>query len=302
MSIVISYAHEDSQFVHRLAANLFKSRVPVWVDRWELKVGDSLLRRIEGAIQEADALIVVLSKASVQSEWCRKELTAGLLAELEAKSVFVLPIVIEDCNIPLFLKDKLYADFRKDKNKALRDLLEATARFTSDTLYREKTSKMNTDYGLYTLVRPDAVEINLTLLDMPVDQPYSVITEICIIVNQAVAKRYNEFAKHGFDWFQRKAVLAMVTDAVENKKAGFHYLEDSFPKTMGFTIVDSKRGVRLDVTVQSRRLGEDTGKDIAVDWGLSLKRYVERLLREKEHMPAEAQAKLAFLIESVPWG
>ena len=301
MSIVISYAHEDSDFVDTLAANLFKNRIPVWVDRWELKIGDSILRKIESAIQDADALLVVLSKASVESEWCKKELTAGLVRELEAKSVFVLPIVVDDCDIPLFLKDKLYADFRKDKDKALKDVLEATARFTSDTLYRGTTPKMNTDYGLYYSVSSDAVEINLTLLDMPVDQPYSVITEISIKGNQAIAKRYNEFAKHGFDWFQREAILATVMDGIENKKAGFHYLEDSFPKSLEFTIVDSKRGVRLDVAVRSRRLGEDNGKDIVVDWGSSFKRYVERLLREKERMPAESKAKLAALLSSVPW-
>lgn len=141
MSIVISYAHEDSAFVDVLAANLFKNRVPVWVDRWELKVGDSILRKIESAIQEADALLVVLSKAAVESEWCKKELTAGLVRELEAKSVFVLPVVVDDCDIPLFLKDKLYADFRKDKDKALHDVLEATAKFTSDTLYRGTTPR-----------------------------------------------------------------------------------------------------------------------------------------------------------------
>jgi len=301
MSIVISYAHEDSEFVDNLAGNLFKNRVHVWVDRWELKVGDSILRKIESAIQDADALLVVLSKASVESEWCKKELTAGLVLELEAKSVFVLPIVVDDCDIPLFLKDKLYADFRKDKDKAFKDVLEATARFTSDTLYRGITPKMNTDYGLYYSVSPDTVEISLTLLDMPVDQPYSVITEVFIRGNQVLVKRYNEFAKHGFDWFQREAILATVMDGIENKKAGFHYLDDSFPKSLEFTIVDSKRGVRLDVAVQSRRLGEDNGKDIAVDWGLSFKRYVERLLREKERMPAESKAKLAALLISVPW-
>jgi hypothetical protein len=298
MSIVISYAHEDSDFVDNLAGNLFKNRVHVWLDRWELKVGDSILRKIESAIRDADALLVVLSKASVESEWCKKELTAGLVRELEAKSVFVLPIVVDDCDIPLFLKDKLHADFRKDKDKALKDILEATARFTSDTLYRGTTPKMNTDYGLYCSVSSDAVEINLTLLDMPVDQPYSVITEISVKGNQAVAKRYNEFAKHGFDWFQREVILAMVLEAVGKNKAGFHYLENSSPESVEFTIVDSKRGVRLDVLVQSRRLGEDTGKDIVVDWGLSFNRYVERLLRERDRMPAESKAKLATLLGS----
>lgn len=302
MSIVISYAHEDSDFVDNLAANLFKNRVPVWVDRWELRVGDSILRKIETAIQDADALLVVLSKASVESEWCKTELTAGLIRQLEEKSVFVLPIVVDDCDIPLFLKDKLYADFRKDRDKAFKDVLEATARFTSDTLYRRTTPKMNTDYGLYCSVTSNAVEINLTLLDMPLDQPYSVITEISIRGNQALARRYNEFAKHGFDWFQRQAILATVMDAVEKRKIGYHYLEDSSPKSMEFAIVDPKRGVQLDVVVRSRRLGEDTGKDIAVDWGLSFRRYVERLLREKERMPAESKKKLLALLGSVPWG
>lgn len=301
MSIVISYAHEDNDFVDHLAANLFKNRVPVWVDRWELKVGDSLLGKIQSAIQDADALIVVLSKASVASEWCKKELTSGLVRELEAKSVFVLPIVVDDCDIPLFLKDKLYADFRKDRDKALQDLLAATARFTSDTLYRGTGPTMNTDYGLYSFVTTDKVEINLTLLDMPQDQPYSVITEISVTGNQTVAKRFIEFAKHGFDWFQKQVILSMVLDAVEDKKAGFHVLEDSTPQSRELTVVDSKRGIRLDARIQSRRLGEDTGKDIVIDWGLSFKRFVERLVAERERMPTDSKAKLAELIAATPF-
>ncbi len=301
MSIVISYAHEDSNFVDYLAANLFKNRVPVWVDRWELKVGDSILRRIESAIQEADALIVILSKSSVESEWCKKELSSGLIRELEEKSVFVLPVILDDCDIPLFLKEKKYADFRKDKDQALRDVLEATARFTTDTLHRETTPQMNTDYGLYFSVEPDKLEINLTLLDMPIDQPYSVITEITINCNETAAKRYIEFAKHGFDWFQRQVILGMVSNAVEENKSGFLVLEDSFPQVFTMTVSDSKHGIRLGISVRSRRLGEDTGKDIALDWGLSLKRYVEQLMAERERLPTDSKAKLMELISTIPF-
>jgi len=301
MSIVISYAHEDSKFVDYLAANLFKNRVPVWVDRWELRVGDSILRRIESAMQEADALLVVLSKSSVESEWCKKELSAGLIRELEEKSVFVLPVIIEDCSIPLFLKEKKYADFRKDKDQALKDVLEATARLTTDTLVRKTTPKMNTDYGLYFSVEPNRLEIILTFLDMPTDQPYSVITEITVNCNETSAKRYIEFAKHGFDWFQRKVILSMVSDVVERDKTGFLVLTDSFPRVFTMTVSDAERGISLDVNVKSRRLGEDTGKDIALDWGLSLKNYVEQLKAEKERLPADSKAKLMELIKTLPF-
>lgn len=207
-------------------------------------------------------------------------------------------IVVNDCEIPLFLKDKLYADFRTDNNAALQLLLEATARFTSDTLHRESTPKMTTDFGLFWGLAPDKLDINLTLLDMPTDYPYSVITDIYINCNETVAKRYAEFSKHGFDWFERTVIFSMVSEAIEREKAGFLILDDSFPKEFKITISDVKRNVRVDVLVRSRRLGEDTGTDIVVDWGLSLKRHVERLVAERDKLPSDTQKKLTELIKT----
>jgi TIR domain len=67
---------------------------------------------------------VVLSKASTESEWCKKELSAGLLRELEERRVVVLPILIEDCEIPIFLRGKLYADFRTNFDAGIGTILE----------------------------------------------------------------------------------------------------------------------------------------------------------------------------------
>src|SRR5207249_735691 len=105
MAVFISYSHADSAFVDCLAGNLFRSKAPVWVDRWELNVGDSLIRRVEEALSKASAIVFVLSKASVASEWCCKELSAGLIRELDEKHVLVLPALLEDCEIPLFLRE-----------------------------------------------------------------------------------------------------------------------------------------------------------------------------------------------------
>jgi hypothetical protein len=107
MPIFISYSHEDKTFVDRLAMQLVAYKAKVWLDKWELHVGDSLIKRIQDAIAGASALLVVLSKASVKSEWCKKELSAGLVRELEEKRVVVLPVLKEDCEVPLFLRDKL---------------------------------------------------------------------------------------------------------------------------------------------------------------------------------------------------
>ena len=132
MPIFISYSHDDKDFVDRLAANLVKANTHVWVDRWELHVGDSLIRRVQEAMGHASAILVVLSKASVESEWFKKELDVGLIRELEERQVVVLPLLIEDCVIPPFLRDKLYADFRRNFDEGLRAVLEAVARVTSE--------------------------------------------------------------------------------------------------------------------------------------------------------------------------
>ena len=110
MPIFISYSHSDSKFATRLAHQLVKRRANVWIDQWELHVGDSLTQKVQEAIEGATALLVILSEASVESEWCKKELSSGLIRELDEKRVIVLPVLMEDCKIPMFLRDKKYAD------------------------------------------------------------------------------------------------------------------------------------------------------------------------------------------------
>lgn len=110
--IFLSYSSADKPFVARLANDLRAGRVRVWFDQWELKVGDSLTQRIQAGIAESSWLAVVLSKNSVNSEWVKKELAAAQAKELHKRSIFILPLVIDDCEIPVFLLDKVYADFR----------------------------------------------------------------------------------------------------------------------------------------------------------------------------------------------
>src|SRR4051794_18827641 len=125
MTVFVSYNREDSRFVDGLAKRLVMLRHNLWIDRWEMNVGDSLITKIQNALTESDAILVILSKRSVASEWCRKELNSGLMRELEEKRVLVLPCVIDDCEIPLFLREKLYADFRHDPDEALNQVHNA---------------------------------------------------------------------------------------------------------------------------------------------------------------------------------
>lgn len=122
--LFLSYSSADSAFVERLARDLKRLGVRIWWDREAIKVGDSITQRIQEGIAEAGWLAVVLSPASVSSAWVQQELSAALIKHLEQRDVFVLPLLYQDCSIPLFLRDKHYADFRSSYDEGLAAVVE----------------------------------------------------------------------------------------------------------------------------------------------------------------------------------
>lgn len=113
--IFLSHSHKDKVFVRQLAASLERSGLSCWIDEAELNVGDSIIKRIGEGIYESSFVAAVISKNSVTSPWVQKELQMAMTREISGQRICVLPIIIDKCTalLPYFLRDKLYADFRK---------------------------------------------------------------------------------------------------------------------------------------------------------------------------------------------
>lgn len=110
--IFLSHTHSDKPFVRRLKTALNERGVSdVWVGEAEIMVGDSLTRKIEEGLTKTRYFGVVLSPRSIKSRWVQKELETAMNKEIETGSVVVLPLLYEECELPPFLKGKLYADF-----------------------------------------------------------------------------------------------------------------------------------------------------------------------------------------------
>lgn len=125
--LFLSHSSKDKEIVLRLATDLENSGIRVWLDRWELQAGDSIIDKISEGIGISDYLAVFLSPTSLKSEWVRKEVNAGLMKELERKSVSVIVALLPNCHnedIPLLLKEKLWIDFRTSYLTGLSDFLE----------------------------------------------------------------------------------------------------------------------------------------------------------------------------------
>src|SRR6266700_8120423 len=181
MPIFISYSHQDRKFVDRLALQLVQNKVNVWLDRWELSVGDSLLSKVQDAITGASALLVVLSQASVGSAWVQKEINSGLLRELEERRVIVLPVRIEDCQIPVFLREKVYADFRSDFDAGLRRVLESVASISNAATGRIDEPQYHSDWALDWDMTGDRTMLRFTIVEQAQGQPYTVLSLVEIL-------------------------------------------------------------------------------------------------------------------------
>jgi hypothetical protein len=111
--VFLSHSHNDRAFVRGLAMSLAEHQIDSWIDEAEIRIGESLIWKLATAIKQVDYVIAVLSSTSVKSNWIQKELEWAMTQEVQQGRFKVIPVIKDDCDVPAFLADKLYADFRK---------------------------------------------------------------------------------------------------------------------------------------------------------------------------------------------
>lgn len=114
--VFVSYSLEDTIFVKDLKKRLQQKGVNIWVASGEIKVGDSLIEKIREGLNTSSYVIAVLSETSINSNWVKKELDIAMTQEIEGETVKVLPVLIDECELPGFLKGKYYADCTNPDN------------------------------------------------------------------------------------------------------------------------------------------------------------------------------------------
>lgn len=106
----ISYSHADKTLARSLATALQERGIRVWIDEGELRVGDSIIERIATAIEKVDFFLALVSRASKDSNWCKKELALAVTGELGREGVRVLPLRVDGASMPAALGDVFYLD------------------------------------------------------------------------------------------------------------------------------------------------------------------------------------------------
>lgn len=265
MSVLISYSHSDADFALRLTKQIFLRGGHVWIDQCELAPGDSIYESIQEAITKASAIIVILSQKSVESLWCRREIAAGMTREATERKILVIPLLLEDCQIPLFLQDKLYADFRTRFDVGIGTLMRAIAKFTVHNAGRVSTDSddFHTDYSYDTIFRENKLTLFFHLFQHSSRMPISVHSEICMEFNKEVSIIWEKCHLAGL---QSLGELKLVEWACEKASTEEWIIELTSPHVVEreWLISESDSPAKCLIKFKCRRLGDEIGMNTLV--------------------------------------
>jgi hypothetical protein len=91
-SVFVSFSTADQSFAERLHADLQNRGVRCWFAPHDIAAGKKLHEQIDEAIRVYDRLLVILSEASMASEWVKTEIANARQKELRQQRQVLFPI------------------------------------------------------------------------------------------------------------------------------------------------------------------------------------------------------------------
>jgi len=117
--IFISHSSRDKAAAVRLAKTLNYCSIDVWLDDWELEVGQSLTDGIAQAMDDARYIAILITENYNQTVWTKTEYKKALAREQKEGRTVMLPLIVGKAEIPAFLEDKLYIDLREEYHSGI---------------------------------------------------------------------------------------------------------------------------------------------------------------------------------------
>ena len=112
--IFISHSSRDKAAASHLATTLNFCAVDVWLDDWELEVGQSLTDEISKAMDDSQFITILITENYNTTVWTKTEYKKAVAREQKEGRTVLLPLIVGEADIPDFLEDKIYIDLRTD--------------------------------------------------------------------------------------------------------------------------------------------------------------------------------------------
>jgi hypothetical protein len=265
MSVFISYSRKDAGFVDKLSLALTEHNVKVWKDDMKIIAGDSLSGRIKSGIENASYFCIVLSHDSLNSKWVQEEINEALVRETEQKGIVILPIVLDDCEIPPVLKDRLFVDFRGDFDSSLKRILNVVAikynignsgRIANSTSYYF-------DYGIEYQIIDGRFFLQIDAVSYDTEESFTILSQFKFVGNEYATREHFELDD---DKSLRDLVLRTCAEEFAANPARIP-LNAKQAKTAKFFIQGTEDKARFDAELRVKWLGTATRETVVFNVG-----------------------------------
>jgi len=110
-NVFISHNKKDSEIAREIALFLAAEDISVWFDEWIISAGDSIIEGINSGLSGCTHFIIIWSKNAAKSNWVKKELESVLAKAIKEKSPRIVPIKIDETNLPPLLLNVKYIKY-----------------------------------------------------------------------------------------------------------------------------------------------------------------------------------------------
>jgi TIR domain len=124
-NVFISHRKQDDTEATQLAEELRSAGHSVWLDEWEIGLGDSIVAKMNEGLTGPVRVVLCYSSSDVLSPWISREWMSALARQLDGHDVRILPVRLTGGDPPALLADIKYADLVKDWPRGIRELLAA---------------------------------------------------------------------------------------------------------------------------------------------------------------------------------
>jgi hypothetical protein len=110
--IFISHSSRDKPAAMHLAKTLNFCSIDVWLDDWELEIGQSLTDEIAKAMDDSRYIAILITENYNKTVWTKTEYKKAVAREQKEGRPVMLPLIVGEALIPDFIEDKIYIDLR----------------------------------------------------------------------------------------------------------------------------------------------------------------------------------------------
>ena len=124
MTIFISHSNKDRNMALKLFQELTKLGITAWTYEQEIDSGTNIVSQVESELKSADFVLVLLSQNAAQSPWVKREYTCRLSDDLSNGRESIIPVRLDNSEIPYLLRSSKWVDFRTNFSDGFQQLAE----------------------------------------------------------------------------------------------------------------------------------------------------------------------------------